>query len=70
MPTYDTVRFSPPAPVANIELRDAVSGRVSANVPMLLDTGADITLLPRARVNELQIRIDPAKVYSRAFRRH
>src|SRR2546429_6318048 len=63
MPTYDTVRFSPPAPVGAIDLRNAATGRMWANVPMLLDTGADLTLLPRESVNQLQIPIDPSQVY-------
>ena len=63
MPTYDAVRFSPPAPVATIELRETATGKISGNVPMLLDTGADVTLLPREFVNRLQIPLDPSQVY-------
>src|SRR6266851_891190 len=63
MPTYDSVRFSPPAPVGGIELRNPATGRVWANVPMLLDTGADVTLLPQECVNQLQIQIDPSQAY-------
>ena len=63
MPTYDAVRFSPPAPIGAIDLRDAASGRIWANVPMLLDTGADVTLLPSACLNHLQIQIDPSQSY-------
>lgn len=63
MPTYDAVRFSPPAPLATVELRDAATGQVLGNVPMLLDTGADITLLPRECLNQLQVPSDPSQVY-------
>ena|SRR6266566_3247497 len=63
MPTYDTVRFSPPAPLAIIELRNAATGEILRDVPMLLDTGADVTLLPRGCVNQLQIPSDPSHVY-------
>lgn len=63
MPNYDTTRFSPPAPVGVIELRNPATGKVQANVPMLLDTGADVTLLPRESVNQLPIPIDPAQVH-------
>ena len=63
MPAYDSVRFSPPAPVGTIQLRNPATGRVSANVLMLLDTGADVTLLPRECVNQLQIPIDPSQAY-------
>src|SRR5436190_20823282 len=63
MPTYDSVRFSPPAPLGTIEIRNPATGGVWANVPMLLDTGADVTLLPRECVNQLQIPIDATQVY-------
>ena len=63
MPSYDTAGFSPPAPVGTIQLRNPATGRVSANVLMLLDTGADVTLLPRECVNQLQIPIDPSQAY-------
>jgi hypothetical protein len=49
--------------VATVELRDATTGRVWANVPMLLDTGADVTLLPRECVNQLHLLVDPSQVY-------
>src|SRR6266851_3419139 len=63
MPAYDTARFSPPAPVGTIEVRNPATGRAWANVPMLLDTGADVTLLPRECVNQFQILVDPSQVY-------
>src|SRR5258707_5717042 len=63
MPKYDAVRFSPPAPLATVELRDAATGKVLGNVPMLLDTGADVTLLPRECIDQLQIPPDPSQVY-------
>jgi hypothetical protein len=34
-----------------------------ANVPMLLDTGADVTLIPSVCVDQLQIQADPSQVY-------
>src|SRR5436190_15642461 len=40
MPNYDAVSYSPPAPVAAIEVRQIETGRIFGNVPMLLDTGA------------------------------
>jgi hypothetical protein len=46
MPGYDPDQFDPPAPVARVELRDPASGAVVADVPMLIDTRADVTLLP------------------------
>jgi hypothetical protein len=53
MPDYDSTRFSPPAPVALVTLRNPESGIMKASVAMLLDTGADVTLLPQGIANEL-----------------
>lgn len=45
MPAYDSTLFAPPAPVARVNLRSPDSGRVQTDVLMLLDTGADVTLV-------------------------
>ena len=63
MPSYDTTRFSPPAPVGLIEIRNPATGAVHANVPMLIDTGADITLLPRQYIAQLNLPIEAAEAY-------
>jgi predicted aspartyl protease len=55
MPAYDATHFQPPAPVAEVSLRHPQSGAVVANVPMLIDTGADITLLPQSFVDQLGV---------------
>ena len=47
MPTYDGVHFDPPALVARVVLRCPQTGRQVADVEILLDSGADVTLLPR-----------------------
>jgi hypothetical protein len=43
----------PPAPVALVTLRNPESGATKDGVTMLLDTGADVTLLPRGVVGDL-----------------
>jgi hypothetical protein len=53
MPDYDSTRFSPPAPVALVTLRNPETGVMKAGVAMLLDTGADVTLLPHGVADEL-----------------
>jgi hypothetical protein len=53
MPNYDSKSFSPPAPLALVVLRDPESRAVQRDVPMLLDTGADVTLLPTASLSGL-----------------
>ena len=45
MPAYDATNYQPPAPVAHVTLRHGSSGAMVADVPMLLDTGADISIL-------------------------
>jgi hypothetical protein len=55
MAAYDASHYDPPAPVATVTLRDTTSGSLLPDVPLLLDTGADVTLLPRAAVERLGI---------------
>ena len=55
MPSYDATRFSPAAPVAQATLRNPHSGEMLSDVMLLLDSGADITLLPRKAVEALAI---------------
>jgi predicted aspartyl protease len=51
MPPYDNRLFVPPAPVLNARLRNPQSGTIVLDVLLLIDTGADVTLLPLAAVN-------------------
>jgi hypothetical protein len=53
MPAYDTTLFQPPAPVAYVPLRNQTTSAIALNIPMLLDTGADVTLIPRAALDSL-----------------
>jgi hypothetical protein len=53
MPAYDSVLFTPPAPLARVALRNSESGAMQTDVPMLLDTGADVSLIPQASINLL-----------------
>ena len=59
MPAYDSDLFHPPAPVALVGLRDPGSGNTVNDVPMLIDTGSDISLVPRTSIDELELDIDP-----------
>lgn len=47
MPGYGATEFRPPAPVALVTVRAPKSGAIVEQVKMLLDTGADVSLLPR-----------------------
>jgi hypothetical protein len=46
MLSYDAAHFDPPAPVAHVTLRNPHSGATVPDMLLLLDTGADLTLLP------------------------
>ena len=58
MPEYDSENYNPSAPVAYVTLRNPATGAVSSNVPMLIDTGSDTTLLPSAVVEKLGVRAE------------
>ena len=47
--------FDPPAPIAEIVLRNAQTGERSPEIKMLLDTGADISLLPLKTIEQMKI---------------
>jgi predicted aspartyl protease len=55
MPSYDALAFDPPALVARVVLRNPESGTTVSDVSLLLDTGADVTLLPRTAVERLGV---------------
>lgn len=63
MPAYDAQRFSPPAPLAHVICKNLDTGAVLADVPMLLDTGADVSLLPQVVVNQLDLAAMPDRRY-------
>ncbi|MEX2317402.1 MAG: retropepsin-like aspartic protease [Pirellulales bacterium] len=52
---YDASQYDPPAPVASVTLRNSATGAAADNIELLLDTGADATLLPRAAVARLGV---------------
>jgi hypothetical protein len=55
MPQYDASPYDPPAPVAIVRLRRSSGEGWVRDVPLLIDTGADVTLLPRSAVARLGI---------------
>jgi predicted aspartyl protease len=56
MPVYDDSLYDPPAPIADVILRNPMSGATLSEVHLLIDTGADVTLLPQVAVEALGIR--------------
>lgn len=67
MPEYDATRFTPPAPLASVTLINSGTGRAVENVPMLLDTGADVTLVPADALLTLGVATLPAAYSLQAF---
>jgi len=63
MPTYDDKLFSPPAPVTRVALRHPQSGARILDVPMLIDSGPDVTLIPQSSVEVLGLEISPDEGY-------
>ncbi len=55
MPAYNTQHFNPPAPVALVTLRKLESALKVTNIPMLIDSGADVTLVPKTAVQQLDL---------------
>ncbi len=49
--------YYPPAPIAQVKLRNSETLETVAGVPMLLDTGADITLLPKSFCDKIGVEI-------------
>jgi predicted aspartyl protease len=63
---YDEA-FDPPAPFAEIVLRNAQTGERSAKVRMLLDTGADISLLPLKTIEQMKFKASTETVHLFGF---
>lgn len=58
MPAYDASLFDPPAPLARVTLRNSSNGATVSDVPMLIDSGADVTLVPHLSANQLGLHAD------------
>lgn len=63
MPVYDATLFDPPAPLARVTLRNPQNADAVSDVPMLLDSGADVTLIPSTSANQLDLTADADTVY-------
>ncbi|MCI0643020.1 MAG: retropepsin-like domain-containing protein [Gemmataceae bacterium] len=63
MPAYDETRFNPPAPTCEAVLRDNQTGNTIAGVVLLLDSGADITLLPETAAKSIGVVFENGKQY-------
>ncbi len=63
MPTYDATLFDPPAPLAQVSLRNPQNADALSDVPMLIDSGADVTLIPSTSANQLGLTADADMIY-------
>ena len=63
MPAYDRQFFNPPAPLARVVLRLPSTSDSVTDVPMLIDSGADVTLVLRQSVTLLGAIVDPNMNY-------
>ncbi len=54
MPAYNATIFDPPAPVARVNLRRGTMNW--PEVPMLIDSGADVTLIPQSALDHLGLK--------------
>ncbi|MGH7602148.1 MAG: hypothetical protein ACREOI_37765 [bacterium] len=63
MPAYDSKKFDPPAPSASVIVRNPETGATWSDVQMLLDYGADVTMIPQAASGLLGLMIDLDRQY-------
>lgn len=66
MANYDFAHFSPPAPLADIILRNPENNLEEKDVPMLLDTGSDVTLVPQIHAAKLIIDLSSSRQFELA----
>ena len=63
MPKYDSNQFDPPAPLARVSLRTLNNANIVTDVPMLIDSGADLTLIPARFIEDLRLEVDQSESY-------
>jgi hypothetical protein len=63
MIAYDSDLFDPPAPLAHVEVRGLNRETTLAAIPMLLDSGADVTLVPKFCADSLDIKVADDQTY-------
>ena len=63
MPAYDDTWFDPPAPLARVVLRSLHNAETVSDVPMLVDSGADVTLIPTTFAVQIGLSVDAEESY-------
>lgn len=62
--TKYSVSYDPPAPIAKVSLKKIESKERLSGIEVLLDTGSDITLLPKEALNKLKFEPSTIEKYS------
>ncbi len=65
MPAYNSTQFDPPAPVASVILRHPQTN-AALEILMLIDSGADVTLIPQYAATQLGISLVENRNYELA----
>ncbi len=63
MSVYDSKGFYPPAPVATVTLRTPDGRKSLSDVVMLIDSGADVSLIPESSVGLLGLEVRDQEDY-------
>ena len=63
MPPYNDEQFSPSAPVALVTLRVLENNNSLSDISMLIDSGADVTMLPSGYVRQLGVEANADEAY-------
>lgn len=50
MPEYNSSDFHPPAPLVVVQVQSEGAPGIQLEAPLLIDSGADVTMLPRERI--------------------
>jgi predicted aspartyl protease len=66
MPAYETDGFEPPAPVARAFVRGPNPG-VYRDLPLLIDTGAEVSVIPRLAAEAVGADIRPSGIVLRFY---
>lgn len=63
MPDYDRRQFNPPAPLAKVLLRTPDHAKSIEDVAMLIDSGADVSLIPVSCADQLGLRSEREETF-------
>lgn len=61
MPAYEAGAWEPPAPIVRATVRGP-SGAAAVDVPMLIDSGSDVSVVPQVVVEAVEAAVSPSQV--------